>query len=334
MKDNCIRLSLTECQSLSNRKININPKIPRLDVSSMHCARISLDVVQRSQYIQDLCDLHFLDQQTRRTPFVFCSNLNLQAKGLCTLRTSNTVWERKLDGSKIHHNTELWTQSTGGDMWRVSNFSRKVRPVVMVQSSSPLVPIVIKTEVPLDRDDLVIFISWINKQEEHCLPSAQILTSKYQSIVDNRMKIECASNVINVREYSRSNQHVVLQRRNQWDCFQSVPEELGNKKLFLKYQSSTDIALATLPAAKHASNDHLTNVGFVEIDSYCCNTKFWFAGSSFSKGTYVLISLSLIDCPITLPRCPDLSWRDSYSSHMFATAPKRLSWFAETIMWK
>ena len=30
------------------------PKIPRLDVSSKHCASIVLDVVQRSQCVQDL----------------------------------------------------------------------------------------------------------------------------------------------------------------------------------------------------------------------------------------------------------------------------------------
>ena len=28
----------------------------------MHCARIVLDVVQRSQYVQDLCDFRLLDQ--------------------------------------------------------------------------------------------------------------------------------------------------------------------------------------------------------------------------------------------------------------------------------
>ena len=87
----------------------MQPKIPRLGASSMHCARIALDVVQRSQYIQGLCDFHLLDQQARRTLFVFCSNSDLN-----------------------------------------------------------------------------------------------------QSIVDNRMKIECASNVVNVREYSSSNQHIVL----------------------------------------------------------------------------------------------------------------------------
>ena len=55
----------------------------------------------------------------------------------------------------------------------------------------------------------VTIVSWINKQEEHCLSSAQILTSRYQSIVDNRMKIECASSVVNVMEYSSPNHHIV-----------------------------------------------------------------------------------------------------------------------------
>ena len=54
--------------------------------------------------------------------------------------------------------------------------------------------------------------------------------------------------------------------------------------------------------------------------SYCWNWKFWYAGSSLSKGTSVLIALSTIDCPITTSR-PVLSWRDSYSSHISATAP-------------
>ena len=49
----------------------------------MHCARIARDVVQRSQYIQGLCDFHFLDQQARRTPFVFCSNSDLQVSVHC-----------------------------------------------------------------------------------------------------------------------------------------------------------------------------------------------------------------------------------------------------------
>ena len=33
------------------------PKMPRLGASSMHCARIALGVVQRSQHVQDLHDL-------------------------------------------------------------------------------------------------------------------------------------------------------------------------------------------------------------------------------------------------------------------------------------
>ena len=45
---------------LSESQDQYQPKIPRLDVSSMHCARTSLDVVQRSQYVQDLHDLCLL----------------------------------------------------------------------------------------------------------------------------------------------------------------------------------------------------------------------------------------------------------------------------------
>ena len=56
----------------------------------------------------------------------------------------------------------------------------------------------------------VIFVSWINGQEEYCLSSAQILTSRYQSIVDNRMKIECTSDVLDVMEYSTPNHYIVL----------------------------------------------------------------------------------------------------------------------------
>ena len=48
----------------------------------------------------------------------------------------------------------------------------------------------------------MIFVSWINGQEEYCLSSARILTSRYQSIVDDRVKIECASDVVDVMEYS------------------------------------------------------------------------------------------------------------------------------------
>ena len=56
----------------------------------------------------------------------------------------------------------------------------------------------------------MICVSWINGQEEYCLSSAQILTSRHQSIVDNRVKIECASDVVDVMEYSSPNHHIVL----------------------------------------------------------------------------------------------------------------------------
>ena len=53
----------------------------------------------------------------------------------------------------------------------------------------------------------MIFVPW---QEEYCLSSARILTSRYQSIVDNRVKIERTSNVVDVMEYSTLNYYIVL----------------------------------------------------------------------------------------------------------------------------
>ena len=57
------------------------------------------------------------------------------------------------------------------------------------------------------------FVSGINKQEEYCLSLAWILTSRYQSIVDDRMKIKSTSYVVNMLEESALNYHVVLQWR-------------------------------------------------------------------------------------------------------------------------
>ena len=39
------------------------------------------------------------------------------------------------------------------------------------------------------------FVSGINRQKEYCLSLARILTSRYQSIVDDRMKIKRTSNI-------------------------------------------------------------------------------------------------------------------------------------------
>ena len=78
LKNNCIRSCLIEHQFFPWFQDQYRPKIPRLDVSSILCACIVRDVVQRSQYILGLCDFHFLDQQIRRTLFVFFSNFDLQ----------------------------------------------------------------------------------------------------------------------------------------------------------------------------------------------------------------------------------------------------------------
>ena len=59
------------------------PRIPRLDAPSMHCAHIALDVVQRSQYVQDLDVLCLWDQQARRILFVSCLNPDLEVSIHC-----------------------------------------------------------------------------------------------------------------------------------------------------------------------------------------------------------------------------------------------------------
>ena len=74
------------------------------------------------------------------------------------------------------------------------------------------------------------FVSGINKQEECCLSLAWILTSKYQSIVDDRMKIKCTSNVVNMLEESYSELSHCPAMKDQWDYVLSVLEELGDKQ--------------------------------------------------------------------------------------------------------
>ena len=68
---------------LSESQDQYQPKIPRLDVSSVHFASIVLDVVQRSQYVQDLHDLCLLDQWARRILSVSCLNSDLQVSIHC-----------------------------------------------------------------------------------------------------------------------------------------------------------------------------------------------------------------------------------------------------------
>ena len=54
------------------------------------------------------------------------------------------------------------------------------------------------------------FVSGIIRQEEYCLSLAWALASRYQSIVDDRMKIKSTSNMVNMLEKSTLNCHIVL----------------------------------------------------------------------------------------------------------------------------
>ena len=58
---------------------------------------------------------------------------------------------------------------------------------------------------------LVTFVHRINKQKEYCLSLARILTSRYESRVDGRMKIERTSNKVNILQEIARNHNIVLQ---------------------------------------------------------------------------------------------------------------------------
>ena len=58
---------------------------------------------------------------------------------------------------------------------------------------------------------VMLFVSGIKKQKEYCLSLARILTSRCQSIVDDRMKIKRTSFVVNMMEESALNHYIVLQ---------------------------------------------------------------------------------------------------------------------------
>ena len=152
-----------------------------------------------------------------------------------------------------------------------SNRKININPIYRVLMFVPSVMQVLCTtwfiEVNLCRI-LMLFVSGINRQEEYCLSLAWILTSIYQSIVDDRMKIK---KHIQYGKYvgiiSSELSHCPVMK-DQWDYVLNVLEELGDKQLFLKYQCNTDISfllLLLLPSI--ISNDRPTTTVLVEIDS-------------------------------------------------------------------
>ena len=66
---------------------------------------------------------------------------------------------------------------------------------------------------PVHSSQCVTFVHRINKQEKYCLSLARTLTSRYPSRVDDRMKIERTSNMVNILEKVARNHNIVLQWR-------------------------------------------------------------------------------------------------------------------------
>ena len=86
--------------------------------------------------------------------------------------------------------------------------AEQVIDVPMISSSS--CPFRAVLNEPQVVEQLVEVPTILSPAEEYCLSSAQILTSRYQSIDDDRMKIKRTSNVVNMLEESTLNYHIVL----------------------------------------------------------------------------------------------------------------------------
>ena len=140
-----------------------------------------------------------------------------------------------------------------------------VDPIYCVLMSLPcIVQILCMTRyIQVDRIRiLVTFVQRINKQKEYCLSVVQILTSKYQSRIDDRMQIDCTirHGVCTGRSCSELPHCPVT--KDQQDCVLNDLEELGDTRLFLKNQYSAGIFscfLLLLPF--FSSTFHQTNEG-------------------------------------------------------------------------
>ena len=96
-----------------------------------------------------------------------------------------------------------------------SFFSSKidVDPIYCVLMTLPCVVQVLCMTWYIQINHLRIFVTFVHRitrQEEHCLSLARILTSRYYSRVDDRMKIERTSNMVNMLEEVARNNNIVL----------------------------------------------------------------------------------------------------------------------------
>ena len=132
------------------------------------------------------------------------------------------VWFLILDFSSLQSdnfwNTISWKCSLKDDCIRSSliecqsflnrkfNINPKYRVLMFLPCTMQVLCTTWYIEVNLCRI-LMPFVSGINRQKEYCLSLAWILTSRYQSIVDDRMKIKSTSNMVNMLEESTLNYH-------------------------------------------------------------------------------------------------------------------------------
>ena len=74
--------------------------------------------------------------------------------------------------------------------------------------ASIVLDVVKRSQYAQDLDVLCLLDQWARKNTVYLL--VEILTSRYQSVVDDRMKIKRTSCVVNMLEESTLNYHIVL----------------------------------------------------------------------------------------------------------------------------
>ena len=138
---------------------------------------------------------------------------------------------------------------------------------------------------------LWLFVPRINRQEEYCLSLTQILTSRYKSRVDDRMKIERTSNMVNMLGEIARNNNIVLQWKiNKIASWMSLKSSV---QMIIPESSVQywNLLFTPPPAAKHAF--HRSSDQWID----CGN---WFWGFSFILQKWTAPSSS---------RCAFCEWR-------------------------
>ena len=112
---------------------------------------------------------------------------------------------------------------------------------------------------------LVFFVQKIHRRMEYRLSFPQILSSRYQSRIDDGMLIDRTSDVIKCTRRNRSEKVHCPAVQDQWNCVLNDLEELGSEEfLVLMDQYSMEIFSCFLTLLPFDSSIHQTNAESTE----------------------------------------------------------------------